>query len=83
MAVKKVAWTELTFQEEKSPNIIIVKIFYTPVRRIKTQPAWQALGSSGQKRERAGEKETLVSPSLAPVLSFAHYFQAPAMQAKF
>ena len=37
MAVKKVAWTELTFQEEKSPNIIIVKIFYTSVRRIKTE----------------------------------------------
>ena len=36
MAVKKVAWTELTFQEEKSANVIIVKIFYTPVRRIKT-----------------------------------------------
>ena len=37
MAVKIVAGsTELTFQEEKSPNIIIVKIFYTPVRRIKT-----------------------------------------------
>ena len=35
MAVKVVAGTELTFQEEKSPNII-VKIFYTPVRRIKT-----------------------------------------------
>ena len=28
MAVKIVAGTELTFQEEKSPNVI-VKIFYT------------------------------------------------------
>ena len=36
MAVKIVAGTELTFQVEKSPNIIIVKIFYTPVRRNKT-----------------------------------------------
>ena len=35
MAVKIVAETEITFQEEKSPNII-VKIFYTPERRIKT-----------------------------------------------
>ena len=34
-------------------------------------------GSSGRKRERAPR----VSPSRAPVLSFAHYFQAPASQA--
>ena len=81
MAVKIVAGTELTFQEEKSPNIIIVKIFYTPVRRIKTKPAWQALGSSGQKRERARERETQVSPSRAHVFSCAHYYQVPATQA--
>ena len=35
IAVKIVAGTELTFQEEESPNII-VKMFYTPMRRIKT-----------------------------------------------
>ena len=49
------------------------------------------LGSSGHKKKRAREKETRegkgssltrrVSPSRAPVLSFAHYFQAPATQA--
>ena len=42
-----------------------------------------ALGSSGHKKKRAREKETRVSPSRAPVLSFAHYFQAPAAQANF
>ena len=31
--------------------------------------------------KRAREKETRVSPSRAPVLSFARYFQAPATQA--
>ena len=34
------------------------------------------------KKKRARE-ETRVSPSRAPVLSFALYFQAPAKQAKF
>ena len=48
-------------------------------------------GSSGEKKKRAREKETRegrgsslaprVSPSFAPVFSFAHYFQAPATQA--
>ena len=41
---------------------------------------YQALESSGHKKKRAREKETRVSPSRAPVLSFAHYFQAPATQ---
>ena len=43
----------------------------------------------GTKKKRARKKETRegrgtprVSPSRAPVLSFAHYFQAPATQAK-
>ena len=36
----------------------------------------------GTRKKRAREKETRVSPSRAPVLSFAHYFQAPATQAK-
>ena len=43
----------------------------------------------GTKKQRAREKETRegrgtprVSPSRAPVLSFAHYFQALATQAK-
>ena len=43
-----------------------------------------ALGSSGHKKKRARQKETRetrVSLSRAPVLSFAHYFQAPATQA--
>ena len=40
-----------------------------------------ALGSSWHKKKRAREKETSVSLSRAPVLSFAHYFQAPATQA--
>ena len=50
------------------------------------------LGSSGHKKKRAREKETregrgsslnpCVSPSRAPVLSFARYFQAPATQAR-
>ena len=40
-------------------------------------------GSSGHKKKRAREKETCVSPSRAPVLSFARYFQAPATQASF
>ena len=40
-----------------------------------------ALGSSWHKKKRAREKETRVSLSRAPVLSFAHYFQAPATQA--
>ena len=41
----------------------------------------------GTRKKRAREQETReergprVSPSLAPVLSFAHYFQAPATQA--
>ena len=42
----------------------------------------------GTRKKRAREKETRegkdsprVSPSRAPVLSFAHYFQAPATQA--
>ena len=42
------------------------------------------LGSSGQKKKRAREKDTREGrphPSRAPVLSFAHYFQAPATQA--
>ena len=30
---------------------------------------------------RAREKETRMSPSRAPLLSFPHYFQAPATQA--
>ena len=42
------------------------------------QPAWQTLGSSGHKKKRAREGDT---PS--PVLSFAHYFQAPATQATY
>ena len=42
-----------------------------------------ALGSSWHKKKRAREKETRVSLSRAPVLSFAHYFQAPATQATF
>ena len=50
------------------------------------QDFFQALESSGHKKKRAREKETRegresVSPSRAPVLSFAHYFQAPAMHA--
>ena len=56
------------------------------------QGGQQALGSSGSghKKKRARKKETRegrssftsrVSPSRAPVLSFAHYFQAPATQA--
>ena len=36
----------------------------------------------GTRKKRAREKETRVSPSRAPVLSFAYYFQAPATQAK-
>ena len=55
---------------------------------IVTQPAQQALASSGRKRERARARETRedylsprVSPSRAPVFSCAHYFQAPATQA--
>ena len=36
----------------------------------------------GTRKKRARDKETRVSPSRAPVLSFAHYFQAPATQAK-
>ena len=46
------------------------------------KPAWQALGSSGRKRERARERETRVSrvsPSRAPVFSCALYFQAPLL----
>ena len=35
----------------------------------------------GPRKKRALGKETRVSPSRAPVLSFAHYFQAPATQA--
>ena len=42
------------------------------------------LGSSVHEKKRACEKETrdipCVSPSRTPVLSFAHYFQAPATQ---
>ena len=52
------------------------------------QPASQALGSSGRKRERARARETRkgflsprVSPSRPPFFSCAHYFQAPATQA--
>ena len=48
------------------------------------QPAQQAFGSSGRKRERARARETClsprVSPSRAPVFSCGHYFQAPATQ---
>ena len=33
------------------------------------------------EKENACEKETRASPLRAPVLSFAHYFQAPATQA--
>ena len=36
----------------------------------------------GTRKKRTREKETRVSPSRAPVLSFAHFFQAPATQAK-
>ena len=44
--------------------------------------AWVAgAWNSGRKKKRAREKETRVPPSCAPVLSFAHYFQAPATQA--
>ena len=42
-------------------------------------------GSSGHRKKRAREKTregTRVSPSRAPVLSFAHYFWAPATQAR-
>ena len=43
-------------------------------------------GSSGHTEKRPREKETCdtppVSPSRASVVSFAHYFQAPATQAK-
>ena len=56
----------------------------SPFYQRPTQPALQALGSSGHEKKRAREKETRdtprVSPSRAPVLSFAHYFQAPATQ---
>ena len=48
----------------------------------RKQPAQQALGSSGRKRERARARETRVSPSRAPVFSCAHQLQAPATQAK-
>ena len=36
-----------------------------------------------QEKKRAREKESRVSPSRATVLSFDHYFQAPATQASF
>ena len=39
------------------------------------------LESSRHKKKGAREKETRMSPSRAPVLSFAHYVQAPATQA--
>ena len=41
-----------------------------------------SLRSRRLEKKRAREKETRESPSRAPVLSFAHYFQAPATQAK-
>ena len=58
----------------------------TVTENVNTQPAQQALGSSGHKKKRAREKETRerrgsASPSREPVLSFARYFQAPATQA--
>ena len=43
----------------------------------------EVVGTSGHKKRRAREKETRESPSRAPVLSFARYFQAPATQASF
>ena len=39
------------------------------------------LGSSGHKKKRAREKTTRESPSRAPIILFAHYFQAPATHA--
>ena len=49
------------------------------------EAAYQALGSSGRRKERARARETSegchVSPSRTPVFSRAHYFQAPATQA--
>ena len=35
----------------------------------------------GDMHDTTGHDTSLVSPSRAPVLSFAHYFQAPATQA--
>ena len=47
-------------------------------------PRCRRLEVVGTRKKRAREKETRdtpgVSPSRAPVLSFAHYFQAPATQ---
>ena len=55
------------------------------VKDVHTLSQYQALGSSGHKKKRAGEKESPLAclPRARPVLSFAYYFQAPAMQAKF
>ena len=39
------------------------------------------LGTSRRKKEQALSRETHVSPSSAPVLSCAHYFQEAATQA--
>ena len=46
---------------------------------LMSQPAQQALGSSGHKKKTVFTPR--VSPSRAPVISFAHYFQASATQA--
>ena len=51
------------------------------IRDYLGRPAWQVLGSSGRKRERAHARETRVSPSRAPVFFCVHYFQVPATQA--
>ena len=46
-----------------------------------TQPAQQALGSSGHEKKRARHTPR-VSPPRDPGFSFAHYFQVPATQTK-
>ena len=69
------------------------KVYRNQLNRLKSVEKLHRLklaGSSGHKKKRAREEETRegrgntprLSPSRAPVLSFAHYFQAPATQAK-
>ena len=61
-------------------GIIYLDLLNSNCQRLPRWPAQQALGTSGRRKKRAREKETLPR---APVLSFAHYFQAPATQATF
>ena len=63
-------------------HIITIKVWIAKFRNMPSLRSRRLDGSSGRKKEREREREPCVSPSRAPVIFCAHYFQARATQAK-